>query len=84
MKKTIAQELGIKHFPFEIRDSKENLIYTEWQDGYWTKRQYCSEGYLVYFENSDNFWEKRIHDSEGFLVYYENSSGLVEDYRPKE
>ena len=50
--KTIAQNLNIKQFPFEIRDSSGNEIYYENSNGYWRKREYNSEGDEIYYENS--------------------------------
>jgi hypothetical protein len=52
MKKTIAQELRVKDFPFEIRDGKGNLIYKEWNDGYWARWEYDDRGNQMYHENS--------------------------------
>ena len=40
--KTIAQQLKVTEFPFEIRDKKGNLIYFEYSNGYWYKREYDS------------------------------------------
>ena len=54
--KTIAQQLKIKEFPFEIKDSKGNLIYWEEdQDGYWSKAEYDSNGKEIYFESSNGY-----------------------------
>jgi len=50
--KTIAQQLNIKSFPFEIKDSNGNCIYSEDLMGYWIKREYDTNGKEVYFENS--------------------------------
>jgi len=84
--KTIAQQLGIKDFPFEIKDKNGNKIYFEnsdgYSDGYWSKREYDSNGKEIYFENSEGSWEKSEYDSNGNLIYYENSDGYVGDYRP--
>ena len=49
---TIAEQLGITEFPFEIKDSNGNLIYFEQESGYWSKRRYDSNGEVVYYENS--------------------------------
>ena len=49
---TIAQQLKIKNFPFEIKDSNENSIYYEGSNGYWYKNEYDSKGNQIYFENS--------------------------------
>ncbi len=46
MKKTIAQQLNITDFPFEIRDKTGNLIYIEKQDGFWLRWEYNSEGFV--------------------------------------
>jgi hypothetical protein len=56
---TIAQQLKIKEFPFEIKDSKGNQIYFENSDGYWSKREFDSKGKEIYWENSDG----TIHDN---------------------
>jgi lactam utilization protein B len=80
---TIAKQLKIKEFPFEIKDSKGNLIYLETSYGAWTKREYDSKGNLIYWENSDGYWSKRTYDSDGNVIYYENSDGVITDNRPK-
>ena len=50
---TIAQQLKIKEFPFEIKDSKGNLIYWEISNGAWVKKEYNSEGNEIYWEDSE-------------------------------
>ena len=50
--KTIAQQLNIKKFPFEIKDSNGNQIYYEDSNGYWQKWE-CVGDNLIYYENSD-------------------------------
>jgi hypothetical protein len=50
--KTIAQQLNVKEFPFEIKDSQGNEIYFEDSEGYWWKTEYDSQGKQIYFENS--------------------------------
>jgi len=74
--KTIAQELGITDFPFEIRDVKGNLIYKEWEDGYWARWEYDERGNKIYVENSEGFWVKWEYDSNGKEIYFENSDGF--------
>ena len=51
--KTIAQQLNIKSFPFEIEDSDGNGIYYEKSDGYWFRHEYDSNGNVIYYENSE-------------------------------
>lgn len=75
MKQTIAQQLNIKDFPFEIKDKNGNEVYFEDSDGYWEKREYDSKGNEVYFEDSEGFWYKQEFDSKGNKVYFENSKG---------
>jgi len=84
MKQTIAQELNITQFPFEIWDGKGNLIYKEWEDGFWRRMEYNSRGQQIYYDNKDNLWEKREYDDKGVETYYENSYGQIIDNRPKE
>jgi hypothetical protein len=64
---TIAQQLKIKEFPFEIKDSNSNQIYFENSDGYWFKRKYDSDGNQIYYEDSDGYWAKHeyVVDSDG-------------------
>jgi len=52
MKKTIAQQLKVIDFPFEIRDKRGILIYHERNDGYWIKLLYDIEGKEIYYENT--------------------------------
>jgi len=80
---TIAQQLKIKEFPFQIKDSKGNQIYWENSDGYWTKYEYDSEGNHIYLETSDGYWAKRKYDSDRNVIYYENSNRTIIDNRPK-
>jgi hypothetical protein len=77
---TIAKQLKIKEFPFEIKDSEGNLIYFETSTGYWSKREYDSDGKEVYWETSDGAWIKREFDSEGNRIYYENFNGYWEKH----
>ena len=72
---TIAQQLKITDFPFEIKDKNGKLIYHENSTGYWTKREYDSNGNVIYFGDSTGYWEKREWDASGNWVYYENSNG---------
>jgi len=82
--KTIAQQLNVKDFPFEIKDKNGNEIYYEYSDGFWVKSEYNSNRNKIYSETSDGFWAKREYDSNGKKIYYETSDGDVEDNRPKQ
>jgi len=74
--KTIAQQLGIKDFPFDIRDKNGNEIYWEISDGYWVKSEYDSNGNEIYVEASNGYWAKSEFDSNGNEIYLENSNGF--------
>ena len=52
---TIAQQLNITKFPFEIRDEKGRVIYHEERDGWWFKREYDQNGNEIYLENRYGF-----------------------------
>jgi hypothetical protein len=80
---TIAQQLKIKDFPFDIKDKNGNVIYFEDSDGFWWKREFDSNGNKIYYENSTGFWVKRGFDSNGNQIYFENSGGEIIDNRPK-
>jgi hypothetical protein len=51
---TIAQQLKIKEFPFQIKDSKGKEIYFEF-NGFWSKREYDTNGKQIYYEDSDGY-----------------------------
>lgn len=78
---TIAKQLKIKEFPFEIRNNEGNLVYWEDSDGYWTKWEYNDQGYLVYSETPGGYWGKWEYDDQGNLVYFEDSDGKIVDNR---
>ena len=55
MKKTIAQTLKIKDFPFVINDKNGKEIYCENSNGSWCKYEYDSNGKEIYYENSNGY-----------------------------
>jgi len=83
VKMTIAQQLNITTFPFEIKDNEGRKIYREESDGCWVKFEYNQNGNLVYYENSNGDWTKWEHDRDGNRVYFEHSDGTIIDNRPK-
>jgi hypothetical protein len=76
--KTIAQELKIKDFPFEIKDKNNNEIYYETSDGDWEKREFDANNNIIYYETSNGYWVKREYDSNNNKIYYENPDGFWE------
>ena len=81
--KTIAQQLKITDFPFEIRDKNNNEIYYENSNGYWLKQEFDSNNNRIYWEDSSGYWEKHEYDKNNKLIYWEDSSGRIVDKRPK-
>lgn len=75
MSETIARQLKIEEFPFEIKDKLGNVIYMEYEDGEWFKRKFNDQNCRIYYERSDGYWIKQEYDEEGFEIYYENSHG---------
>jgi hypothetical protein len=84
MKPTIAQQLGIKKFPFRIRNQQDKLIYKEWHNSYWERWDRNDKGNIIYYEDSNGFWSRREYDKQENIIYYEDSDGLIKDNRPKE
>jgi len=82
MGKTIAQQLNIKKFPFNIKDENGNIIYYENSNAYWSKLEY-KDGKEIYFESSTGFWRKSEY-KDGKQVYYEDSRGVIKYNIPKE
>ena len=81
IKKTIAEQLNVTHFPFIAKDSKGNIIYLEHTSYDWFKNEYDSNGNNIYFETSKGDWFKREYDSKGNIIYHEDSNGVIEDNR---
>jgi hypothetical protein len=80
---TIAQQLNITNFPFEIKDEKNRLIYREESNGFWRKWEYDENGKVIYREESNGYWWKREYDQGGNVIYTEDSDGYIADNRPK-
>jgi len=74
--KTIAQQLSITEFPFEIKDKNGNLIYFENSNGSWQKREFDENNNEIYFEDSYGSWQKREFDENNNEIYFEDSDGF--------
>jgi hypothetical protein len=75
MEQTIAQQLGITEFPYEVQDEQGNLIYIEEKNGFWEKNKYDENNNKIYWENSDGYWYKQEFDLNNNEIYYEDSDG---------
>ena len=73
--KTIAQQLKVSEFPFEIEDKNGNRIYFEDSDDYWYKREFDKNSNEIYFEDSNGYWSKREFDKNNNEIYQEISNG---------
>jgi len=71
---TIAQQLGIKKFPFEIKNSRNQRIYLEDGKGFWLRREFDVQGNEIYYEDSNECWAKIEHDARGNEIRYEDSN----------
>ena len=82
--KTIAQQLNVNVFPFEIKDKNGMRIYYEKSNGFWEKTEYDTNGNQTRYEDSSGFWCKRQYDTKRNQIYYESSIGIIIDDRPKQ
>jgi len=82
---TVAQLLkhDLSKGVLSLYDSNGKLIYYEYSDGYWCKKEFDANGNLIYYEDSYGYWYKKEFDSNGNKIYYENSYGKIIDKRPK-
>ena len=56
MTQTIAQQIKWDfevNGDLEIRDKNGRTIYLEYSDGYWSKREWDSQGNVIYYEDSN-------------------------------
>lgn len=74
--KTIAEQLRIKEFPFEILNKKGDRIYFEYSSGFWWRSEYNSQGKQTYFKNSEGCWWRREYDCQGNQIHLEESGGF--------
>jgi hypothetical protein len=73
---TIAQQLNVKVFPFEIKNKNGKRIYYEEANGGWCKNQYDTNGIKTNCEiHSNGNWEKLEYDANGYIIRHENSRG---------
>ena len=70
-------------YPIELFDEKGNLIYCEFSNGHWVKREYDENDNQIYYEDSEGGWVKIEYDKNGNEVYYKDSVRVIEDNRPK-
>lgn len=80
MKETIAQQLNIKEFPFEIKDENGKVIYYENENGFCWSIEYDSHGNKIYSENFPDYSRKWKYDSYGNEIYYEFKRWNVTSY----
>jgi hypothetical protein len=79
--KTIAQILNIKEFPFEIKDKMGNVIYEEFKDMEWIRKEFDSKGNETRYEHSNyspdiSYWHDTIYDANNNPIYHKNSNGF--------
>jgi len=67
---------------FDLNGPPRNLLYIEYYNGEWEKREYDSNNNNIYYEKSNGFWVKREYDENNNLLYSENSNGIIRDNRP--
>ena len=75
LKLSNGTKLDIK-YPILLKDKDGNVVYFQWFDGDWVKREY-TDGNCTYWEDSNGNWEKREY-TNGERTYYEHSSGYKE------
>ena len=76
MNQTIAQQIKwnfkTNDEKLVIKDKNGNLIYFEYSNGYWVKREYDSNSNEIYYENSGGrIKDKRPKSCEGKVVEIE-------------
>ena len=65
----------------DVYNTNGNLIYIEYSDGVWIKKEYDNNDNEIYREDSNGFWVKYEYDNNGDIIYYETSNGNLQDNR---
>jgi len=81
--KTIAQQLNIEEFPFEIKDKNGRIIYYEFLDGFFARYERDERGNVCFYETSEGFSYTCEYDEDNNEIYYKNSNGTIRDNRFK-
>jgi hypothetical protein len=72
---TIAQQLNITTFPFEIKDKNGRLTYFEESNGYWCKMEFDQYGNQIYYENSNGYIKDIRPKSETTILGHWHKGG---------
>ena len=72
---TIAQQLNVTEFPFEIKTNAGLPVYTENQDGEWYRFEYNANGEIVRYETSTGYWYTWEYNDRGMRIRYDCSDG---------
>ena len=65
-------------------DEKNQLIYSEYSDGFWKKFNFDEQNNLIFLETSERTWEKLKYDNKNNLIKYSDSSGFWEEAKYNE
>jgi hypothetical protein len=76
--KTIAQQLGITKFPFEIKENGR-VVYFENRAKYWVKYQYDKNGNEIRRECSDLYIGISTFNKNNQLIRFEDSKGYWQE-----
>lgn len=78
MELTIAQRLGIRQFPFVIKDENGFIRYKEESDNSWFISICNPKGLELSYENSTGYFCHYEYDENGNEVYSLDSAGVWE------
>jgi len=56
-------------------DKQGRIVYGEFSNGYWFRKQFNKDGQLVAFRNSQGYWEGYTYNKFGKESGYQNSRG---------
>jgi YD repeat-containing protein len=63
-----------------VYDTNGNILYYEYSDGSWEKREYNSNDNLIYYEDGNGNWYKREYDTNNNEIHYEDGNGYWYKY----
>jgi len=64
-----------------VYDTNGNILYYEYSNGYWIKKEYDTNNNEIHYEDGNGYWYKYGYDANGNIIYYENSNGAIIDRR---
>jgi hypothetical protein len=63
-------------FPIVIKDKNGNVIYCQFESGYWYESTYDEKGNELTYKDSNGYWCEKTYNDNSNVLTYKNSKGF--------